>query len=90
LLSGEQVTPLLGQLPFDGLLVRLDEAEAAIQVVERQPRRGIVEQFRQGGAGQPMEDAAFAAWLDQAVDGDEGGDHGHGHARADAAQESLQ
>ena len=32
----------------------------------------------------------FAAWLDEAVDGDEGSDHGHGHARADAPDEALQ
>ena len=86
----EQVAALVGQMFFDGVLVRFDQAETTIQVVERQPRRGIIEEFGQGGAGQPVEDAAFAARIDQAVDGDEGGDHGHRHARADVAQEALQ
>jgi hypothetical protein len=46
----EQVAALVGQVFFDGGLVGFDQAEAAIQVVERQPGRGLVEQFGQGGA----------------------------------------
>lgn len=86
----EEVATLLGQVFLKGSLVRFNEAEAALPVVERPPRPGIVEEFGQGRAGPPLEDAAFAARIDQAVDGNAGGDRGPGHARADAAQEALQ
>ena len=41
LLKWKQIAALLGQVFFDGVLVGFDQAEAAIQMVERQPGRGI-------------------------------------------------
>ena len=86
----EQIAAPLGQVVFDGPLVGFDEAETAIQMVERQSRVMQIEQLGQGGARYPGVNAAFAARIDQAVDGDEGGDLGHGHARGHASQQSLQ
>ena len=35
-------------------------------------------------------DAPFAAWLDQAIDGDDGGDDGHRHVSATVAQSTFE
>src|SRR5260370_42069077 len=70
ILEVKQIACLLGQMVFDGLLVGFDEAEAAVQMIERQAVQAEVEEFGQSGAGQPVENAAFAVGIDQAVDGD--------------------
>jgi hypothetical protein len=89
-LEVKQIACLLGEVVLDGLLVGFDEAEAAVQMVERQAGQAEVEEFGQGRAGYPGVDAAFAAGIDQAVDGNEGGDVSHGHAGGDGSQETLQ
>ena len=88
--KAEQVAAALDQVLFNGLLVTSDFAETTIEQVEMQSVAGHAEQFGQGGRGPPAKDAEFAARLDQAIDGDQGGDQRQRHPRAAAANETLQ
>src|SRR5271169_5961544 len=86
----KEIAPLLGQMVFDGAFMGFDQAEAAIKMVERQAGNWEIQKFGQGGTRQPAMNATFAAWLDQTIDGDKGGDRGHGHMSATVAEQTLE
>src|SRR5271170_4817656 len=86
----KEVASLLGQMVFDGALMRFDQTEAAIEMVERQARRREIQKFGQGGAWLPMMNATFATWIDQTIDGDEGGDREHGDVSTTVAEQPLE
>src|ERR1022692_5292323 len=75
---------------FDGTLMGFDQTEAVIKMVERQAGDWEIQEFGQSGAWHPAMDATFAAWLDQAIDGDESGNHGHQHMIATMSQQTLE
>ena len=89
-MEAEEVVALADEVFLDGRVVRQDGAETALQRVGAEVSAWHAEQFGQRGLGQPMKDAEFAAWLDEATDGDHGGDEWHRHASAPASEKTFE